>query len=159
MGREMTSAGRVLVLLPENPQHRINILNNSKVLVNALPGSEICLVSMPDDKVRETARTEGFRNFAPHAMEVNWYNFPKKNFFARISNLKGKMVVDLDFEGSYFNAAICAVSSAPIRIGIYESWGPPIHNVQIKPGGSGGESDAFRSLLSVLSELTSTSVN
>ncbi len=159
IGREIAAAGRVLVLLPENEQRRRRLLDNSAVLVEAFPGSEICLVSVPDEKVRETARSEGFRSFAPHAMEINWYGFPKKNFFARISNLKSRMVVDLDLHRSCFNAAMCAVSSAPIRIGVFGSWGPPIHNVEIKPGDSGTEPDALHSLLRVLSKLTSASTN
>jgi hypothetical protein len=153
IGREITAQGRVLVLLPFDESIRREILQDAPVFARAFPESEICLVSMPDDAVRDLARREGFRSFAPHRMEMQWYGFPNKSFFERIRNLKSGMVIDLDFSRSPFNAAISAVSGAALRVGQFGSWGPPIHNLEVKPRESGSRVEEFRSLLNVLASM------
>jgi hypothetical protein len=114
---------------------------------------------MPDDSVRELARKEGFRSFAPHRMEIKWYDFPNESFFNRIRNLKSNLVIDLDVEKSCFNAAVSAASGAPLRVGLFGLWGPPIHNVEIKSGRSVDNGERLYSLLKVLSSLKAGAYN
>ncbi len=152
-GRYFGRAGRIVVLLPANNSRRTEVLCESERLTLAFPTSEICLISMPDDKVRETARREGYRVFTPNRSELSWYDFPNSSFLTRIKNLKSSLVLDLDPSRSCFNAAVSLASGAPLRVGVFGSWGRPIHNVEIKSGGSGSQSEVIRSLLSVLSTM------
>ncbi|MFH1891736.1 MAG: hypothetical protein ABIK83_03535 [Candidatus Zixiibacteriota bacterium] len=159
VGSQIKAEGRVLVLLPFDSAIRSEILRDASVFATAFPGCEICLVSMPDDSVRDLARREGFRSFAPHRMEMLWYGFPNKSFFDRIRNLKGGLVIDLDFNKSPFNAAISAVSGAPLRVGLYGNWGPPIHNLEVKSRESGNQIEDFRCLLNVLASIRTRVAN
>ncbi len=153
IGRQLRNPGRVLLLLPGDAVGRNEVLQDASLLARAFPRSEICLVSMPDDHVRELARREGFRSFAPHRLEIGWYGFPKKNFFNRVRNLRSELVVDLDVEKNCFNAAVSAVSFAPLRVGLFGMWGPPIHNIEVKSKKLDDHAENFRLLLNVLSSL------
>jgi len=159
IGKQLEKSGRILVLLPADEVKRGKVLKDSDFLAKAFRDSEICLISMPDSDVRELARREGFRSFAPHSLEISWYGFPNKSFFNRIRNLKSGLVVDLDFDGSCFNAAVSAVSGAPLRVGLFGIWGPPIHNIEIKSTVSVDHRENIRSLLSVLSSLKAGAYN
>lgn len=159
IGKQLESSGRVLVLLPSDEASRRKVLDDATTIASAFPVSEICLVSMPDSDVRVLARREGFRSFAPHSLEISWYGFPNKSFFNRIRNLRSRLVVDLDFDKSCFNAAVSAASGAPLRVGLFGIWGPPIHNIEIKSKISVDHSENIRSLLNVLSSLKAGAYN
>jgi hypothetical protein len=131
-GKHLRSAGRIAVLLPDDASSRKTILTNSDMISGAFPDSEICLISMPDDSVREFARQEGYRSFAPNKTELSWYGFPSSGFFERIKNLRSNVVIDLEPARSCFNAAVSVTSGAPLRFGVFGSWGRPIHNVVVK---------------------------
>jgi len=152
-GRRLKKPGRLILLLPSDGNRRREILKEAAGIPKLFPESEICLVSLPDDAVRETARKEGFRSFAPHQMEMSWYGLPRKPFFIRIQNLKGDMVIDLDDSRNCFNAAVSVSSGAPVRIGLYGLWGPPVHNVEVRSGGSSENSKEFQPLLTLLSSM------
>lgn len=153
IGKNLDNCGRVLLLLPCDSTLRKNLLGYAAAVGDLFPSSEICIVSTSDDEVREFARREGFKSFAPNRLEMSWYGFPNKSFFNRIRNLKGNVLIDLDSECSCFNAAVSVVSEAPLRIGLFGVWGPPVHNVEIKPSLSADRSDGFRDFLRVLSSL------
>lgn len=159
IGKQLKGSGRVLVLLPADEASRNEVLYDATTIARAFPVSEICLVSMPNSEVRELARREGFRSFAPHSLEISWYGFPNKSFFNRIRNLRSRLVVDLDFERSCFNAAVSAASGAPLRVGLFGIWGPPIHNIEVKSKISVDHRENIRSLLNVLSSLKAGAYN
>ena len=158
-GSQLKSPGRILVLLPADTSLRSKVLKNSRFLAETLSMSEICFVSMPNDEIRELARREGFRSFAPHQLEMSWYNFPNNSFFHRVRNLRSTMVVDLDFERNCFNAAVTVASGAPLRIGRFGVWGRPIHNIEVKSVKSADPYENLRSLLGVISSLKTGAVN
>jgi hypothetical protein len=159
IGKELKTSERVLVLLPGDPERRSEVLKDAGSLARVFHASEICLVSMPDAGVRELARREGFRSFAPHRQEMSWCGFPNKSFFNRMRNLKSGLVVDLDDEKSCFNAAVSVASRAPLRVGLYGMWGPPVHNVEVKSNEPTNPRASFRSVLSVLSSLKAGAYN
>ncbi len=152
-GRYFGKAGRVVVLLPSDKIRRSEVLSESEQLSLAFPASEICLISMPDDNVRQIARREGYRIFTPNRTELSWYDFPNSSFLTRIRNLKSSLVLDLDPSRSCFNAAVSLASGAPLRVGVFGSWGRPVHNVEIKSDNAGSQSEVIRTLLGVLSTL------
>jgi len=152
----MSEPGRVLVLLPYDFESRKQLLSDPSWIADAFPKQEVCLVSMPDEDLREFAHREGFRNFTPQNVELNWFDFPTKSYLNRIKNLKAKVLIDLEQDRNCFNAAVCAISDIPVRIGSALSWGLPIHNVQIKTGGAEDRAKHIFSLLSVVSTLNSS---
>jgi len=152
----MREPGRVVVLFPFDQVSREKLIADPSWIVKAFPRQEVCLVSMPDEQLREFARKEGFRNFTPQKMELNWFDFPSRAYLNRIRNLKAKVLIDLEQDRNCFNAAVCAISDIPVRIGSALSWGLPIHNVQIKAGGTEDRTRHIFSLLDVVSTLNSS---
>ncbi len=147
---------RIIITLPFGIQTNSVLLRMVGELSSVFPSCDLMIV-VPSG-CSEIARKTGIHTISPDLYAANLIGLPKKPFFQKIIDFNASILVEFETRRNVFNALVAVYSQAPLRIGLAEVWGPPIHNFEIRSAFQHDELKVYRSMIDLLGSIQITAV-
>ena len=97
-----------------------------------------------------------FEIVKPYSYDLTVFYLPKKSFVQKIVGKGLSVCIDLDFGSNFFNSCLCALTRAPLRIGLAKGLGLPYYNLEISGGGTETPAKSkYNNFMGVLSNFNS----
>ncbi|RKX21735.1 MAG: hypothetical protein DRP45_11995 [Candidatus Zixiibacteriota bacterium] len=140
----------ILVCLPEGLRELTLVKQFLPAISGLFKPADISLLAMPGIKVYDIYPRKGFQILTPSVDQLTWSGLPKKTYLKTLTDQKFDMVLDLNFQSSFFTSSILLNFPTAVRIGRGNHLGRPFYNLEIKTKYLRDERNIYRSLLETL---------
>lgn len=123
-----------LICMPANMKYIFEAASRLPDIASVFPNRLIKILLTSNVDPRSYGYIKKFEIIKPYSYDLNILYFPKKAFLKKIIGKGLSICIDLDFEANFFNSSLCALTKAPLRIGVNKGMGLPYYNMEIQSG-------------------------
>ncbi|MCD6162082.1 MAG: hypothetical protein J7K40_06685 [candidate division Zixibacteria bacterium] len=124
-----------LVCMPSDMKYIYEAASRLPDIASIFPNRLIKIILTSNVDPRSYGFIKRFEIIKPYSYDLNLLCLPKRTFLKKIIGKGLSICIDLDFEPNFFNSSLCALTRAPMRIGINKGMGLPYYNMEIQSGG------------------------
>ena len=154
---DLRTPKRILICLPSSLRELTLVKQFLPKVSDMFKNAQISLLTNPGVKVHDIYPRRGYQILTSTSDQMSWSGLPKQAYLKTLQEYKFDMVLDFNFEFSYFTAAVLLSFPKSIRIGQGNHLGQPYYNVEIKTRYLRDERNIYRSILDTLAKIIDTS--
>ncbi|RKX25611.1 MAG: hypothetical protein DRP47_09530 [Candidatus Zixiibacteriota bacterium] len=140
----------VLVCLPGELRELTLVKQFLPRITEVFKPAPITLLAMPGLMITDIFPRKGFSILTPTTDQITWSGVAKKSYLQMLAKEKFDLILDLNFNPSWFTSSILLNFPQAVRVGRGNHLGKPYYNLEIKTKYLRDERNIYRSLLETL---------